>query len=156
IKAGDRIAQLILEKAVSPRIIKVDHLDKTSRGEHGFGSTGSQEIIKLEISAIAARSESELLTFPGILAGKAVTVLLDGGSRGNFISSRIWGKGRTPHGERTTIILADGSTHFAHEVQDVNLEVNEYSDQLNFYIAPISHDVILGKPWLDALNPAID
>lgn len=39
-EAGDKIAQLILERIVLPQPIKVDTLDNTQRGEGGFGSTG--------------------------------------------------------------------------------------------------------------------
>ena len=37
---GDRIAQLIIEKIVTPDLIEVEDLDATVRGEGGFGSTG--------------------------------------------------------------------------------------------------------------------
>lgn len=40
IKKNDRIAQLILHKIVTPRVIKVTELHPTDRGEGGFGSTG--------------------------------------------------------------------------------------------------------------------
>jgi dUTP pyrophosphatase len=40
IKKGDRIAQLILEKIVTPEVGLVLELDDTARGEGGFGSTG--------------------------------------------------------------------------------------------------------------------
>ncbi|EFJ25556.1 hypothetical protein SELMODRAFT_232059 [Selaginella moellendorffii] len=40
IKAGDRIAQLILEKIVTPPVLEVEDLDLTVRGAGGFGSTG--------------------------------------------------------------------------------------------------------------------
>ncbi|KAG6557628.1 hypothetical protein Mapa_000909 [Marchantia paleacea] len=40
IKAGDRIAQLILECIVTPEVLELDDLDETVRGEGGFGSTG--------------------------------------------------------------------------------------------------------------------
>jgi len=40
IKAGDRIAQGILEQVKTPKIQVVDELSGTSRGEGGFGSTG--------------------------------------------------------------------------------------------------------------------
>ncbi|XP_031384890.1 deoxyuridine 5'-triphosphate nucleotidohydrolase [Punica granatum] len=40
VKAGDRIAQLIIEKIVTPEVVEVDSLDSTQRGEGGFGSTG--------------------------------------------------------------------------------------------------------------------
>lgn len=40
INAGDRIAQLILERIVTPEVVQVDDLDVTTRGAGGFGSTG--------------------------------------------------------------------------------------------------------------------
>lgn len=40
IKAGDRIAQLIIEKISTPTLVQVDWLADTTRGDGGFGSTG--------------------------------------------------------------------------------------------------------------------
>lgn len=40
IKAGDRIAQLILERISTPAVVEVDALEATERGTGGFGSTG--------------------------------------------------------------------------------------------------------------------
>jgi dUTP pyrophosphatase len=40
VKAGDRIAQLILVKIATPEVAIVIELDDTSRGAGGFGSTG--------------------------------------------------------------------------------------------------------------------
>ncbi|XP_057832845.1 deoxyuridine 5'-triphosphate nucleotidohydrolase [Cryptomeria japonica] len=40
VNAGDRIAQLIIEKILTPEVVEVDDLDYTSRGKGGFGSTG--------------------------------------------------------------------------------------------------------------------
>ena len=40
VKAGDRIAQLIIEQIVTPEVTEVDDLDLTVRGAGGFGSTG--------------------------------------------------------------------------------------------------------------------
>jgi dUTP pyrophosphatase len=40
IKAGERIAQLIIENYHVPNIIEVDELDQTIRGENGFNSSG--------------------------------------------------------------------------------------------------------------------
>lgn len=42
IKRGDRIAQLILERIVTPDVELVDDLDATERGAGGFGSTGTK------------------------------------------------------------------------------------------------------------------
>ncbi|GBG83655.1 hypothetical protein CBR_g37457 [Chara braunii] len=40
IQAGDRVAQLILERIVTPDVVEVEDLDETERGDGGFGSTG--------------------------------------------------------------------------------------------------------------------
>ena len=40
IKAGDRIAQLILEKIEMADIEEIQELPNTERGSNGFGSTG--------------------------------------------------------------------------------------------------------------------
>ena len=44
IKEGDRIAQLILEQIADKPVIQVQELNQTTRGDKGFGSTGSQQI----------------------------------------------------------------------------------------------------------------
>jgi deoxyuridine 5'-triphosphate nucleotidohydrolase len=41
VKAGDRVAQLILEQIATPEILEVDDLDDTTRGAGGYGSTGT-------------------------------------------------------------------------------------------------------------------
>lgn len=40
ISEGDRIAQLVLEKIVTPEVQEVDNLEESVRGTGGFGSTG--------------------------------------------------------------------------------------------------------------------
>ncbi|KAL5558064.1 hypothetical protein UlMin_034275 [Ulmus minor] len=40
VKEGDRIAQLIIEKIITPDVVEVEDLDSTVRGSGGFGSTG--------------------------------------------------------------------------------------------------------------------
>lgn len=42
VKKGDRIAQLICERIVYPKVVQADSLTETQRGEGGFGSTGTQ------------------------------------------------------------------------------------------------------------------
>ncbi|KAF4581150.1 dUTP diphosphatase [Ophiocordyceps camponoti-floridani] len=42
VKAGDRIAQLILERIVTPDVVEVEELEESVRGAGGFGSTGKQ------------------------------------------------------------------------------------------------------------------
>lgn len=40
VKEGDRVAQLILERIVSPQVVVVQELSETNRAAGGFGSTG--------------------------------------------------------------------------------------------------------------------
>ena len=40
IKAGERIAQLLIMKHETPTFCLVDSLDQTTRGDGGFGHTG--------------------------------------------------------------------------------------------------------------------
>lgn len=40
VNVGDRIAQLVIEKIMTPDVVEVEDLDSTLRGEGGFGSTG--------------------------------------------------------------------------------------------------------------------
>ena len=40
VHTGDRIAQLIIKKIMTPEVVEVDSLQESSRGEGGFGSTG--------------------------------------------------------------------------------------------------------------------
>jgi len=40
VKHGDRVAQLIIERIMTPEVEEVTELDDTSRGANGYGSTG--------------------------------------------------------------------------------------------------------------------
>ena len=40
VKAGDKIAQLVIVPCLQPDLELVDSLDETDRGDNGFGSTG--------------------------------------------------------------------------------------------------------------------
>ena len=40
VSRGDRIAQLIIEKILTPRVVETDEIEDTDRGNKGFGSTG--------------------------------------------------------------------------------------------------------------------
>ena len=41
VKAGDRIAQMLLMPVYRPRLVQRDELSETQRGSGGFGSTGT-------------------------------------------------------------------------------------------------------------------
>jgi len=49
INTGDKIAQFILEKAVSAPIKMVKYLEQTSRGSKGFGSSNKLKFLKVRL-----------------------------------------------------------------------------------------------------------
>src|SRR5262249_17011032 len=55
-----------------------------------------------------------------------------------------------------TVVLANGSTCKASSLSDLRLKIGDYQEEMDFLVAPIAHDVILGKPWLESVNPTID
>ena len=53
VNTGDRIAQLIVERISLPKIVLVDDLDATVRGERGFGSSGGfGDSVKVSLSQL--------------------------------------------------------------------------------------------------------
>lgn len=40
-EAGDKVAQMLIQKVEQPSLVEVEELDETARGEGGFGSTGN-------------------------------------------------------------------------------------------------------------------
>ena len=54
VRPGDRIAQLILERVVLATPQEVEILDKTTRGDKGFGSTGFGKTLAKTISSLTA------------------------------------------------------------------------------------------------------
>ena len=48
VKAGDRVAQLILERIMTPPVAEVADLGETERGAGGFGSTGVAKVPRVD------------------------------------------------------------------------------------------------------------
>ena len=45
VNVNDRIAQIIIEKIAETKLVKIQTLTETERGEGGFGSTGVQKAL---------------------------------------------------------------------------------------------------------------
>ena len=60
VNVGDRIAQLIIEKLTPVELEVTDELEKTERGELGFGSTGVKAQIEVDSSQNTTKIKSEL------------------------------------------------------------------------------------------------
>jgi len=65
VKAGDRIAQLVLERIVTPEVVEVGELVGTERGAGGFGSTGGfggvQQVVVLGNCSAKRKGEDEAM-----------------------------------------------------------------------------------------------
>ena len=48
VEAGDRIAQLVIQEFVTVKLVEVDEVSVSTRGEGGFGSTGVRETVVVE------------------------------------------------------------------------------------------------------------
>lgn len=101
----------------------------------------------------------QLLLFNARLENRPVTVLIDGGSAGNFVSENVIQKFKLTKilkQEPDTITLPDGRCYpCSHQIMGT-LEIGNHEEDLVFNIAPIEHhDIILGKPWLTHHDPDI-
>jgi dUTP pyrophosphatase len=67
VKAGDRIAQLILERIAVAEVAEVEELSDTTRGAGGFGSTG---VSGAAASPTAPASGAAALEVPAVHADK--------------------------------------------------------------------------------------
>ena len=93
---------------------------------------------------------------------RKVRVLIDSGASGEFVDSsfarqsRLFGKPLVSGGQ--SIRLADGTVHTSVTVHHLQLKVDAYADTLHCYETDLAGqwDLILGRTWLQRLNPAID
>lgn len=70
IKAGDRVAQLILERIAIADVEEVSSLDETARGEGGFGSTGVKKM-RVEGDAATGASNAVVTSVPAASEAKS-------------------------------------------------------------------------------------
>lgn len=100
------------------------------------------------------------ITFSGVVAGRPVSVLLDGGAESNFVSSATVREGAWPLQPLDTlvkIVMADGSHSLSNNVTTVNLELGTLSTPVSLIPTELAkYDIILGKPWLTRYNPDIN
>ena len=95
----------------------------------------------------------------GRIRGRAVSVLLDSGSTGNFISAAVARQHNMKiqkEREFEKLTLADGSIVRTEGIVNFWLTCGRYREQLTVRVFPNLHkQVILGMPWLSATDPDI-
>lgn len=104
---------------------------------------------------------NELLQVSGKLLNCPVSVLIDGGAQGNFVSAELVRRLRL----RTTVTktpvvcsVADGRSYVCNqELANVPFfGPHGYSERLNLRVIPTHHNVILGKPWLALVDATVN
>ncbi len=105
---------------------------------------------------------STLLLYSGTLNGCSATILVDCGATGNFISKSFVERNHLntcPRVIPTTVTMGDGKTYPVEtHMPRAELRVGQYKDYLPLMQASLgcTFDVVLGKPWLARVNPAIN
>jgi hypothetical protein len=121
----------------------------------------SDQVNPADMELMFAEVNTSLLKFAGKAHNQNVSVLVDGGATGNFISEEIIQ--RLPEAkiydyEGPNVVLANGTKQQLTQMAFVRLKVGMYQDTLRFEIMSLGPtcDLILGKPWLSHYNPIID
>ena len=103
---------------------------------------------------------SRLLLYEGLVRGHKVRILVDTGASGHFISSTTVSRLsiRTVSKARAdTVRLASGQDIESSQVTRLKFSIDTYMDLATFHVVDLHEDfdLILGKPWLDKLEPHI-
>ena len=99
------------------------------------------------------------LVFHGTLAGHPARILVDSGSECNFVSQAwVQATGTPTQPFAGSATLADGCTErtIAACLTTQPLQLGSYTASIAPRLLPLTHDVILGRPWLQEVNPLID
>lgn len=103
---------------------------------------------------------NSLLTFRGAISHQEVSVLVDGGANGNFISEEAAKRLKLPTTDRKPfeVVYADGhSTIHKSCVKKVPLKLQGFNSLIDLDIVGLrKFDIILGKTWLSQWNPEIN
>ena len=120
---------------------------------------GRLEVGSATLHALASNAEN-LITFASQVGACTALTLIDGGSTGNFVDQHFAIENSLilhDLEQSMHVRLADGTQLIAQHSADVDLRVNGYAWQGSCIVIPLAaYDIILGKPWLTAVNPRID
>ena len=104
----------------------------------------------------------QCITLEGTLCGKDVSVLIDSGSSGNFVSKKFVSSNKLvckqlAKPDRKVVRLANGSIEPVTESCSGKLVIGNHREDLEFTVVVLDgYDVVLGMPWLSKHNPEID
>lgn len=117
--------------------------------------------IQLDLTELSLAPRDKLLTVHAQLNGVPVVALLDSGAQGCFISRKTANRLNADELQRLKVPIrirsATGNIESCDEMcNDAILTFGEHVSVVETIVAPISHDLILGKTWLHDTNPNID
>ncbi|MCO5611997.1 hypothetical protein L7F22_066258 [Adiantum nelumboides] len=103
---------------------------------------------------------NQVLSLLGFIGKHPLNVLVDSGCSANFVSTTLVNELQlqTQQSEEAfQVELADGSfLQCNKKVHQLQFQIQDYRDQLNFSVMPLSHyDMILGQSWLYQYDPII-
>ena len=94
-------------------------------------------------------------------SGAQISILIDSGAEANIIANHLADKldlQAVSMGHQTLFEFADGGSYKSDLGATIDIKAGDYSTTLKANLCPLSGgvDVILGQPWLRAVNPTID
>ena len=168
ISKQDRIAQVVVEKAVVPEVKEVKELGKTERDGKGFGSTNNVQLMNninknhsnRNLFSVFLKKGLKMLTIEGDIGGNKINALVDSGAGDNYVSLEVAQHLKKYQRARkeVTVSLADGKEYkITKKLANVPISFKGWKTHLSFDILPLQgHQVILGRSWLYQNNPSID
>jgi hypothetical protein len=108
----------------------------------------------------AVSTENEVIVLQAKVRGEVLKVLVDSGASHNFVAASTVSRLSLPHVQDNgiTVVLGNGSKQDgSHVVPALTYRIGSFKDTRDFRVTKLSgYDLILGKPWLTALNPDVD
>ena len=129
-------------------------------GEGTYDRNSENTANAVAINTIENGFSRDLLYFEGTIKNEPIRILIDGGSIGDFVSENTVRRLNLKTTKVTNQPLAFANGQQARcdqEVQNIQLTIGHYSESYNLKVANLpQHDIILGKPWLERINPKIN
>ena len=114
----------------------------------------------LEISSVNEVFSRNPLTFKGTLNHAPVTILIDSGAMGNFVSQQAADhfSFALHHVSNIPIVFTNGATGTCNKAASAAyLCFENHEEHIDLRVVSLpNHDIILGKPWLEKWNPTIN
>jgi len=124
---------------------------------------GLQRYMQLHALKAPPGRAGALMKFQGKIGAISPTFLIDSGSSGNFVSEAFVRQHQLrledlPRDQQVDVSLADGTPYTVERVLPASrVAIQGYHDRIDLNVlSNLTFDVVLGTPWLQAINPSID